>query len=176
MRQLGTQPPDADGCVRSAHSQQLGAHRVEGQTGGSVSSFPLADGGCWLQGPDPKVKDLHFTWTPSLDKIHLYCHCMSRQVHTKKKLLKSSVLINQLFFERTSSRGSGKDQRSGRRPAHLKDGGVGDPDGEQRLGAQQRVQVDLAISTCLHKQVPGGAGTNPRSLEPQVVLGSSSLL
>lgn len=69
LRQLGAQPPDADGRVRPAHSQQLGARRVEGQTGGSVSSFPLGDGGRWLHGLDTEVKNLHLTWTQRSDEI-----------------------------------------------------------------------------------------------------------
>lgn len=69
LRQLGAQPPDADGPVRPAYSQQLRARRVESHTGGSVSSLPLTNDGCWLQGFDTKIKDLNLTWIQRSDEI-----------------------------------------------------------------------------------------------------------
>lgn len=107
------------------------------------------------------------------EEIQLYCHRLGHKCtrstrgaqFTQSCPCKSSSGKKNFqkwddFLERTSSCGSGEDQWSGWRPPHLKDGGVGDPDGEQWLGAQQWVEVDLTVSTRLHKEVPGGARTN----------------
>lgn len=153
LRQLGAQPPDADGRVCPAHSQQLGARRVEGQAGGSVSSVPLGDGGCWLQGLDTEVKDLHLTWTQRSGEIkrdsallplaesQMHCTALAAECNSGGPVSTVSSLLNppplEINLKPTSSCSSSEDQRSGRRPPHLEDGGVGDPDGEQWLGVQQ---------------------------------------
>lgn len=59
---------------------------------------------------------------------------------------------------RTSSGGGAEHQRSGRRPAHLEDGGGAKAQRQQRLAVQQRVQVDLAVRTPLQEQVPEEPG------------------
>lgn len=59
--QICTQSPNANCSICISHSQELRVLWVEGQTGGSLASPSLWDGGCWLQDLAAQIKYLHHT-------------------------------------------------------------------------------------------------------------------
>lgn len=73
---------------------------------------------------------------------------------------KSSGLNTSSGF--TVSGGGGEHQRSARGPLHLEQVRVRHPDGQNRVGLQQRVDVDQTFGSSAHKQVPADTGQGQR--------------